>query len=538
MSATLPANDLVYLRPEVKLEPLVYKFYAWSHLIAPAQAALNFAQRILPLLANFAENPGVHIAANEDPRMYGGPFVALSQDQVPAVHRLVETIQADGDGLLAFARVLRDFEALLQERAVGFSMSALYDELPAQLRGLVECVYDERHRPGLRLLESLIRLEPLAPAAQEIQLSLVPEHAREFFMTTPRLPTADTIDLPLRFDDPRIDDLARMRTEPRSLREIAALLDVPDDRLDSFQRLFATHPPARRADSQPIGDGVRIRYFGHACVLLQTDEVTILIDPMVAMEDTDDGRFSIADLPERIDYVFLTHAHHDHCCPEMLLQLRHRIGRVLVPHNRYGSIADPSMKLLLQRLGFRDVVAMDPMDRQAVPGGEIVSLPFMGEHADLDIHTKQAALVRLRGRQFGFLVDSDGRDDLVYAHALRDSGPVDALFIGMECQGAPLTWLYEPLLGVPLNRRNNESRRLSGANCDRATALLERFGAPHVFVYALGQERWMKHLMGLQYEPDSIQLVESSRFVEACSRRLPMAERLYGSRELHYGAHS
>jgi hypothetical protein len=92
--------------------------------------------------------------------------------------------------------------------------------------------------------------------------------------------------------------------------------------------------------------------------------------------------------------------------------------------------------------------------------------------------------------------------------------------------------LYEPLLGQPVNRRNNESRRLSGANAERAWNVLGQIGAPRVFVYAMGQEPWMKYVMGLQYEPDSVQLTESAMFVERCTRAGIAAERLYISREL------
>jgi hypothetical protein len=108
------------------------------------------------------------------------------------------------------------------------------------------------------------------------------------------------------------------------------------------------------------------------------------------------------------------------------------------------------------------------------------------------------------------------------------------MFIGMECQGAPLNWLYEPVLDQPVNRRNNESRRLSGADHERAAAICAIVAPRRVFVYAMGQEPWMRHIMGLQYSPDSIQLTESDRFVAHCQAQDIQAERLYGSRELRF----
>jgi L-ascorbate metabolism protein UlaG (beta-lactamase superfamily) len=533
MSA-LSSNDLVYLRPEVKLEPLVYKFYAWSHLIAPAQLAMNVTFRILPQLRSFVDNPGVHLSANKDPKMYGGPFTDLKAEDIPQVQRLIADIEADGTRLVELATALRDLDRELQEKATGYSLGTFYDELPPTLRGLVECLYDQSNHPRLRLFETLLYESGLAPKAQQVMLSCIPEGGRPFFMSTPRLPSRRAITLDLAFNDGRVDDLSAMRTHPRPFAEIASLLEVPAVALDDFKALFTPAAPRVQGTTQFKGDGVRVRYFGHACVLVQTAKVSVLIDPTFAMEQHDDGRLTIADLPPFVDILFITHAHHDHFCPEMLLQLRHRVGKVIVPNSNFGSIVDPSMKLVLRELGFRHVVGLDPFEHVDAPGGSVMSLPFMGEHADLDIFTKQAALVQLEGRKLAFLVDSDGRDSALYERTLRRIGPVDAFFIGMECHGAPLNWLYEPLLTKAPNRRNNESRRLSGADCARATALQREFRAPQVYVYALGQEPWMKYMMGLQYEPDSIQLTESAAFVQQCQAAGLVAERLYGSKEMRF----
>jgi len=278
-----------------------------------------------------------------------------------------------------------------------------------------------------------------------------------------------------------------------------------------------------------------MRYFGHACVLFQSARTSVLFDPFLSMEPGTDGRLSINDLPDFIDYVVITHSHQDHFSIEMLIQLRHRIGRIVVPACNSGNITDPSMKLNLLELGFTDIDVLEMMDSVTIPNGTILSLPFTGEHADLSIYSKQAIALSLEGRQFIFLIDSDCRDPMLYQKVMRKIGVVDALFIGMECHGAPLNWLYEPILGKPVNRRNNESRRLSGADNDRAWSILGEIKAPEVFVYALGQEPWMKYVMGLQYEPGSVQLTESSKFLVQCEQAGITAERLYLSREAIYG---
>ena len=522
----------MYLHPEVKFEPLVCRWYAWPHLLAPAQLGLNLAFRLLPLLRNFVSNPEVHIAANADPSMYGGPFVGLGHADVARVRALIEQTEAGCADLIALAHDWRAFEKVFQQEATGFSLDDWYARLPASLRGLVECLYDSNHHPRLRLFESLLADCAMLDQTQEIMLARQGEQQRDFFMSTPRLERDGALFLKLRFDDARIEALARARTEPCSLDALAAQLDIAAGQRALFDALFTAEPPAKRGDARYQGPGLRVRYFGHACVLVETAAWAMLFDPMLAIETKDDGRLTLADLPDHIDYVVLSHAHQDHFNPEMLLQLRHRIGRVVVPRSNSGCIADPSMKLVLAQLGLRAVDEMDLFDTLALDGGTLTALPFTGEHGDLDIYSKSAYALRAGGKTLLFLVDSDGRDAVLYERIMARLGKVDIMFIGMECHGAPLSWLYEPLMGKPLTRRNNESRRLTGADSARAASIQQQVGAAQTFVYAMGQEPWLPHLMGLQYTPDAIQLVESDRYVAQCRVEGIAAERLFGSKEI------
>jgi L-ascorbate metabolism protein UlaG (beta-lactamase superfamily) len=525
-------SDAVYLKPEVKLEPLVCGWYAWSHLIGPAQLALHITYRILPLMESFAANPQVHVSANSDPAMYGGPFVDLEEHDVERVRRLIAATRIDCADLIALATELRALDGQLREQASGHSLNDFYGALPASLRGLVELLYDIHHHPSVRMFEPILYQGGLTASTQSIMLKPEADHERAFFMSTPRLPSADSLSFRMRFADRRLDTLAAMRSTPGSFDEVARLFDVDEAQRPQFRRFFQAAAPARRGAPEHQADGVRMRYFGHACVLFQSAGVNVLFDPFVSIGEGDDGRYTINDLPQVIDYVVITHSHQDHFNPEMLIQLRHRIRRVIVPSNNSGHIADPCMRLALRELGFEHIDVLDCFERVELPGGHILSLPFTGEHADLSIYSKQAIVLAMGARKFMFLVDSDGRDVVLYQRIMRQVGPVDALFIGMECHGAPLNWLYEPLLGIPLNRRNNESRRLSGADSVRAWNILAEIKAPRVFVYAMGQEPWMQYIMGLQYTPDSVQLTESTRFIAQCQAGGIDAERLYGNREI------
>lgn len=524
-------SEEVFLKPEVTLEPLVCGWYAWTHLVSPAQHALNVLYRHIPLLQSFLRSPAVHTAAARDPAMFGGPFLSLREEDTSAVRELLAATERRCAKLIKFARDLRELDRRLQQEASGYSLSQFYRDVPESVAGLVEFLYELNHHPQLRVQEELMYDEGLAAGTQEMMLSMTDAADRAFFMSTPRLPSADAMILPLSFADPRIDELAALRTKSAPLASVAAILGSSSATARQF---LTTTPPAR--DTPAIDSGVRIRYFGHACVLLQTQDVTILIDPMFAWGNGRDfSRYTFCDLPDRIDYVVLSHNHQDHCSPEMLLQIRSRVGTVLIPPNNRGALADPSMKLMLKHLGFERIQELTPFEQVAFSAGRIVSLPFPGEHVDLNIHSRQGIYLEVNGRHLAFLVDSDGCDRMLFQRVARRIGvTLDAMFIGMECHGAPLTWLYGPLLTLPITRKNDESRRLSGLDSERAWRVVQQLPAKNVFVYAMGQEPWLRYIMGLQYSPDSIQLREVTAFLERCREGQVNAEHLFMKRELNF----
>jgi hypothetical protein len=193
------------------------------------------------------------------------------------------------------------------------------------------------------------------------------------------------------------------------------------------------------------------------------------------------------------------------------------------------------LKGILQHLGIGNVIQADAFDSIPLPsGGEILTLPFTGEHAGLDIASKQCVAIRLRSRTFLFLVDSDGVESALYRYLAPKLGPIDAMFIGMECHGAPLSWLYGPLFTRPINRRDDDSRRLNASDCERASGIVQQLNCKSVFIYAMGQEPWLRRIMGLSYQPDSVQLTESERFIQRCRGKGMSAQRLIGCAELKF----
>jgi hypothetical protein len=421
-------------------------------------------------------------------------------------------------------------------------MNEIYSRLPPPLMGMVELMYDVNNHPRIYLIEELLYTEYESVLRQHMTLSLstTPESQRRFFMSTPRIQSADTVTLQRDFSDPRLDHLTSMRLEPMPLNELEEKLQIPGlaGRLQPF---VTTEVPTRR-EPDYNGDGVRVRYFGHACVMLQTAEVTILVDPMFAAEPlpgdapSSCSRLTIHDVPDKIDYLVFSHCHQDHFSVEVLLQLRTRIRKVVVPLNNRGSITDPSMKLILAQMGILDVLSLGYFDSVEFEGGRLTAVPFPGEHSDLEVYSKQSLLFEINGRKLLFLVDSDCWDMALYQRiarrVLNGNDPVEALFLGMECQGAPLSWQYGPLLTRPLTRRDDESRRLSGSNFARASNIVQQFNCRRVYVYAMGQEPWMRYLMGLEYAPDNIQISESNKLIEHCRAQGKISERLYGSQDL------
>jgi hypothetical protein len=208
------------------------------------------------------------------------------------------------------------------------------------------------------------------------------------------------------------------------------------------------------------------------------------------------------------------------------------VGTVIVPAGGTGALQDPSLILALQQIGMPHVRGLDELQVIDIPDGSITGVPFIGEHSDLAVSTKLAYLVRVKSTQLLFAADSCNIEPRMYEHLHAAIGDVDTLFLGMECEGAPLTWVYGPLTLRPVERSKDQSRRLSGSDYAQALALVERLNCRRVYVYAMGQEPWLNHVMSLKYTDASRPIVESNRLLQTCLDSGLVAERLFGEREI------
>jgi L-ascorbate metabolism protein UlaG (beta-lactamase superfamily) len=352
-------------------------------------------------------------------------------------------------------------------------------------------------------------------------------------MSTPRLPERDKIEWSVPFDSPDIDELFTLDRAPKPLGHIREMLGRPQDEDELLLPLLSTGEVAERPRWE--GDSVRISYLGHACVLVEWRGVSILTDPGIGVVASDGGieRLTFKDMPDRIDFAIVTHNHHDHFCMETLLRLRHKIDCLVVPRSSGVFYGDLSLKLLARKNGFRNVIEVDALDSIEISDGAIFAIPFMGEHADLP-HGKTAYVIRAGSQQILFGADSDCLDENIYKHLRRLLGRIETVFLGMECVGAPLTWSCGPFLPARPKSNIDWSRRYKGCDSARAMRILEAIGAKRIYIYAMGIEPWMEHLLGLAYTEDATQLKEAQSLLQrARERRFEEADLLIGKRILY-----
>jgi L-ascorbate metabolism protein UlaG (beta-lactamase superfamily) len=526
----------LYLKQNVLMEPLFNQWYAWPQLIQPASAAMFIANWQLNIMRSYIKSPQIHAAAVRNPAMLGGPFIDYEGKRVDEIKALLDKTVAEQSLMIALAEAIKALDNLLKSEAKGFSLEPLYERVPSNLKGYVELVYDLNNNPSFRFIEGLLYRSPYYDTSrQSISLSLIEQDHRPYVLSTPRLNDEKHLQINAHFKHHGIDELFKMRSEPQPFSYIKEALGVGAEDEERFRSFFTPEPresaPPRARKYE--GDRVRIRYFGHACLLIETGDLSVLTDPAVSYEyENSIPRYTFADLPERIDYVLITHAHQDHVLLETLLQLRHKVRNIVVPRSAGGSLVDPSLKMVLRQLGFRGVIEIDEMETIDVAGGGITGLPFLGEHADLNIRSKSAYLLRLNGHSIVCAADSNNIEPLLYRRIHESVGDVEVMFLGMECEGAPLSWVYGPLLLQALDRRMDQSRRLSGSDFRKGFDLIARVNCQQVYVYAMGQEPWLNHIMCLKYAEDSPQIVESNKLVEKCREQGIIAERLFGQKEI------
>lgn len=525
-----------YLATSTVVQPLIHRWYAVPYFAAPHTGALNLAKRQLPALRSYLSAPHAHEAALKNPSMFGAPFVNSREGGVAAIEELVETTLKEGRPRLQLAEEIDVMRAILKENANGGSLAGLYAQLPPSLHGISELVYDTANTPSLRFFEPLLyRTAALQPEAQTI--SLLPRHDPDqpFVYGSPVL-SHGRAELKVPFSAPELGELFAGHRRRVDVEALVELFELAGGQQETFRGLFTDREPKPYDHAEP--GQVRVRYFGHASVLMEYEGFTVMTDPTLGYDDDGWDHFTFADLPEKIDVIVISHGHSDHFSLETLLQLRDRIGTIIVPLTGGGTLPDFNLRVFLENFGFRNVVELGEVQSLDLGPAKITALPFLGEHGDLDIRAKMVPLVRIGGRGFLFATDTSPMDPSIYELVGREIGTVDALFIGLECVGAPMSWLYGPLLDTPISRNDDNARGLKGSFADPADKVAQQVGARTVFVYALGMEPWLKHLSGCWYDPAAEQIQQSELLTELCGKRGVSSELLYITAERSWPAGS
>src|SRR5215475_2882707 len=116
----------LYLKPNVLMEPLVDRWYAWAHLIPPATAARNISHRHLRIMDSYISSPESHAAAVKNPAMLGGPFMDYAGDKTDEVAALRDGTKRERADLLVLSQAISDLDNILATKGTGYSLESLY----------------------------------------------------------------------------------------------------------------------------------------------------------------------------------------------------------------------------------------------------------------------------------------------------------------------------------------------------------------------------------------------------------------------------
>lgn len=201
-----------------------------------------------------------------------------------------------------------------------------------------------------------------------------------------------------------------------------------------------------------MSGALAVTRIGHACQLIEIDEIRVLTDPWFTQTATyHRGEPVAATVPAlgRVDAVVISHEHYDHCDLDALLDGGFDLDTPLIGPGTVAAIARDK--------GFRDVRAIEAWDATTV--GDLTVTAAPGQHGVHEI----TFVIQARGRTVFFGGDSLRVPELdtipdKYGHIdlaiLPTNGlcvrPMNMRQVVMDAeQAAALTAVLKPTLAVP-----------------------------------------------------------------------------------------
>lgn len=529
-----------YFRNDIISEPLINQWYASIVLLPPHSYARFLTQRLIPILQSYLNAPSLHLEASRQKSLSGGLFVNLEFSQFEYAKTLMEKLLFECHDLIQLSKEIEKLYYLINTKAKEiYSFENYYQIIPEPLKGFVELNYDESNYPKIKFFEPLLyKSNYYRSKFQSILIHKKDPDMRTFNLSTPRLNLGNDLQINLPFRSKFYDQIYSSREKGLTQNKLEKLYQQIENKTFNFKRFknfFLSEFIPSNLQSNPKNKSINLKYFGHACVLIEIGSTNILIDPLISTNTDKDNvpRFTFVDLPDELHFVLLTHAHLDHANLETLIQIRYKIGVIVVPQNSTGSIFDPSLALFLKACGFKKIISIEEFQNINFKAGEIIGIPFMGEHGNLAVQSKMSYVIKTKARSIGFFADSNNLSPELYTQVANHLNfNIDIIFLGMECEGAPVNWLYGPVLMKKLSKQQNHARRLNGSNCERAISLLKIFRCKRAYIYAMGDEPWLNFISSINFNKQSKQNQEANKLIEIGKQNHISVERLYGSQEL------
>lgn len=184
--------------------------------------------------------------------------------------------------------------------------------------------------------------------------------------------------------------------------------------------------------SLPAPSEYHIALAGHSCLVVDTPNSSVLIDPLLVLRHRPEVRLEHF-LTRHYDAIIISHPHWDHLNLDSLL-LVDRNTPIVVPKLRSRpSIVNIDMRRVCEELGFHNVLTVEPWESLQFGDVEFVSLPFYGEGSGPEGRQDwQTYYLRCGGKSALGVVDACadhfGSMDDVMREVHERFGPVDLLF--------------------------------------------------------------------------------------------------------------